>query len=192
MIHRLLFVAVATLALSAPLAAEELSFDELMTKLAATGRLDTAITTLSNYRPIFGKITAAARALYPNAPAPTEIHIGMTSDINAHCVRGKLLILGGVIVQLFPTTDETAAIIAHETTHCLRDHHQARGWEAVCAQEYDADATGMRLMTAAGYDPRAMATTVEKMNKAMDGKYGSHACPDRLNRVRAQLAKAAQ
>ena len=56
---------------------------------------------------------------------------------------------------------EQAAVIGHEMTHCLHSTSVSFGfWSAPCWPEIDADAGGVQLATAAGYNGREAMTKV--------------------------------
>lgn len=61
-------------------------------------------------------------------------------------------------------------------------------------QEYDADANALVLMNAAGYNPKAMITLLEKMDeslgKSAGGIFKTHPAPkDRIKNVQTKLSK---
>jgi beta-barrel assembly-enhancing protease len=57
-------------------------------------------------------------------------------------------------------------------------------------QENDADATAIKLMVAAGYDPNGLPQFLEKLQSAGGGPFSTHpGQPERIKKTRAQIAQ---
>lgn len=84
-----------------------------------------------------------------------------TDIVNAINLFDTTIVFGGAL-RLFPRDEELAPIIAHELAHGLLRHGEENVWNAMWhktrtpemsqQREKDADALGLRLAAAAGYD----------------------------------------
>lgn len=102
-----------------------------------------------------------------------EISIGcIDKNITSTGLRlGGFVVFPGVIVGKLPDEDQIAFILGHEISHYLLAHDELRiHWQqsekAVTVQELQntelqADALGLQLIVAAGYDPYASIDTMK-------------------------------
>ena len=104
-------------------------------------------------------------------PFPIEVHVSMHPIVNAEALPGGIVVVFRQIFDLADTEGELVAILAHELAHQLHNDfllfwHAYKtdapvfGSDGVLeisqTAESRADATGARLMYAAGWDPKQM------------------------------------
>ena len=90
------------------------------------------------------------------------------------------------LIKQAKSTDEIAGVLAHEFSHLLQpDYIGQKDSERSKRLEYDADATGMRIADAAGYNPRGLIELFRRGNRTagsiISSLYGSH--PESQNRL---------
>ncbi len=74
------------------------------------------------------------------------------------------------LVRTFKTEDELAGVLAHEFAHLLQPNYIDDKDESLQKRlEYDADAQGMRLADAAGFNPRGIIEVMKQFNRSVDG-----------------------
>lgn len=70
------------------------------------------------------------------------------------------------LVRAFKTEDELAGVLAHEFAHLLQPNYIDDNDESLQKRlEYDADAQGMRLADAAGFNPRGLIDVMKTFNR---------------------------
>ena len=73
------------------------------------------------------------------------------------------------LVRTFKTEDELAGVLAHEFAHLLQPNYIDDKDESLQKRlEYDADAQGMRLADAAGFNPRGIIEVMKQFNRSVD------------------------
>jgi predicted Zn-dependent protease len=117
---------------------------------------------------------------------------------NALALPGGAIFVSRGIVALSSSEDELAGVLAHEVTHVARRHASAQqqiismtpfafgiyGYAQIAAyardQEREADRGGQQLLAAAGYDPRAMASMLRKLDQVDRLQLGAPQLPSFL------------
>lgn len=161
---------------------------------------------------------------------PFEFHVIEEAEINAFALPGGFIYIYRGLLQLLPTDDALASVLAHEISHVTR-RHAARQFEknlvvtaaltailrgtgagggaeeaagvvqAIAgigftrADEADADAHGIQLLAAAGYDPLAAAEAMRVLKRAVGDQkepafLRTHPAPD--NRIKRLAALGEQ
>lgn len=172
-------------------------------------------------------------AVTPDADFPFEFHVVESGEVNAFALPGGFIYVFRGLLQLLPTDDALASVLAHEISHVYRRHSirqfeknivLSAGISAVLAgtgasgfgrasnvvqtlaslsftrhDEEDADENGIRILTRAGYDPKAAAKAMEVVKRAAgDDKHTpsllrSHPAPEsrirKLNAMAVELLK---
>jgi predicted Zn-dependent protease len=100
-------------------------------------------------------------------------------EANAFALPGRRVLVTRGMLALANDEAEVAAVLAHEVAHVLAGHARA-GAGHRGGIEAEADRIGVRLLAAAGYDPRAQADLQATLIAA-------HALDARLRGARAQL-----
>ncbi len=90
--------------------------------------------------------------------------VGDENRINVFALPDGTIFITSLLLNHLKTEGQLAAMLAHEiaqVTHKHRPHYQASG-EIVFAQDQEvrADASGVKLMSQAGYNPQALIDTL--------------------------------
>ncbi|MGV3720006.1 MAG: M48 family metalloprotease [Actinomycetota bacterium] len=193
-------------------------------------QVDTDPVAAARVRQIGRRLVAAT----PDADFPFEFHVVESGEVNAFALPGGFIYVFRGLLQLLPTDDALASVLAHEISHVYRRHSirqfeknivLAAGITAVLSgtgasgfgrasnlvqtlaslsftrhDEEDADENGIRILTRAGYDPKAAAKAMEVVKRAAgEDKHTpsllrSHPAPEsrirKLNAMAAELLKA--
>jgi Zn-dependent protease with chaperone function len=139
--------------------------------------------------------TALGKLVGPRTPV--FIHVLDNGNVTAYSYAdGHVFVTRGLVDAA--TDDELAAAIAHELGHLVSDGHLRgsayRGFtgpEDPDDKEMQADAVGMRLMTAAGCKPTAMVTILQKVSAASRSPGIRSAIAERVLKLRDGMRTAA-
>ena len=162
------------------------------------------------------KLTHRLARTTPGIANHLHIAIENNPEINAHVLRGGIILVNSGLILNSESESELAAVLAHEIAH-ISQRHLSRmaaanknspwltglgllagaavasknpqagqaimtGTSALRAQhqisysqryETEADRTGMRILSAAGFDPTAMPYFLEKLERSESNLYGN-------------------
>lgn len=116
---------------------------------------------------VFNKLMNAARMIWPSVDL-TSVRLEIPSDpvINAYARRdGAVGIYGAVSELMGDSPSELAFVVAHEIAHIVQ-FRAGRNLIVSNNAELDADAVGMLMALAAGYDPYAGSGALGKLMMA--------------------------
>lgn len=129
------------------ISASKEAYINTMTPLDAKGKIDSDPVVSSRVKTITGRIVHEAIEMYPYTEA-WEWDIRVIDDpnvVNAWCMAGgKMAIYTGLLIQIKPTDDELAQVLAHEIAHAL-SHHTAEKMSVSMAYNVGLLATAIAL-----------------------------------------------
>lgn len=119
------------------IASSKQAYSQLLTPLAQQGKLDTDIALKSKIQTITDRIVFQASKLRPET-RHWDWEIKIIDDpktVNAWAMAGgKMAVYTGLILQLKPSEDELAQVIAHEIAHALAKHSAEKMSVATASQ----------------------------------------------------------
>ena len=101
--------------------------------LAAAGKLDEDRALLARLRVISEGLIKAAVAMKPEAAEwQWEVHTTSDPEVDALCMAGGKILVGGAFVHKLALSDgELATLLAHEVAHAVAEHHRETLSEAL-------------------------------------------------------------
>ena len=104
------------------------AYAQMMAEAQKKGVLDRNPAQVQRVRAITQKIVSQTASFRPDAAKwPWEVHVVSVDEVNAWCMPGgKMAIYTGLIEKMNATDDEIAAVMGHEISHALREHHRER------------------------------------------------------------------
>ena len=129
------------------ISASKEAYINTMTPLSAEGKIDSDPVVSSRVKTVTGRIVHEAIEMYPYTEA-WDWDIRVIDDpkvVNAWCMAGgKMAIYTGLLIQVEPTDDELAQVLAHEIAHAL-SHHTAEKMSVSMAYNVGLLATAIAL-----------------------------------------------
>ena len=149
--------------------------------LARLGGVDESAVRAARVEAVAKRLLAASDLSRCNCTF--EFFVVRTGDAVAYSMTGGYVYISPAMLQLTATESELAAVLAHEMAHLALGHailrqqvfegggdpsEKAAELDALGrAMEFEADAFGIRMLAAAGFDPGASARLLERMGAVM-------------------------
>lgn len=183
------------------------------------GELSAALLQSERTRPeLEGMVQTVGRSLEPHVRRHIryEFRVIDSPTINAYALPGGHVFVTSEMLNFVQSQDELASIVGHEMAHvdlrhCI-EHYQyvlkarklnatilgevAQAARMIAAAEYnkyqemDADAAGVRLAQAAGYDPKSGVRVFERLSR-LNGEQAAGRAGSPAGEVGQAAAKAA-
>lgn len=106
---------------------------DMVVELAAQGKLDNDKPLLRRVRDIGATLIRAAIRMKPDAAQwQWEIHTTSDPTVDAFCMAGGKILVGGEFAQSLALNDgELATLLGHELAHAIAEHHREELSEAL-------------------------------------------------------------
>jgi predicted Zn-dependent protease len=144
--------------------------------------------------------------LPPEMPKP-QVRVWRSEELNAGAYADGVVLVSTSTLAVLADEAQLAALLGHELGHLLARHSLIRRrFEAVSAstvqrmavaraQEDEADRLGLELMERAGYEPRAVLETLERLGKDDSSRgnprFASHPfLSERIRGLQSRISRA--